>query len=52
MTQSPTASSIVKQESAIAAPVLRRAGSAMMCAAGSAGRISAVFAAYASVVET
>ena len=50
--QSPTAASIVKQESAIAGAVLRRDGSAITASAGSAGRNSRTFAAYASVVET
>src|SRR3954449_10901545 len=52
MTASPKAASIAKQQTAIAGPVLRCAGSVNMLTSGTSGSSVAHFDAYCSFVET
>src|ERR1043165_8886210 len=52
MTGSPNAASIAKQQTAMAGPVFRRAGSVNMLASGTSGSSAAHFDWYWSFVET
>src|SRR5438270_6976710 len=51
MTASPKAASIAKQQTAMAGPVFRRAGSVNMLTSGTIGSSAAHFEAYCSFVE-